>query len=173
MNSAKTPIIVYAYIATLRLQRNYTWAYSLLIHSATIVSWHWGVKCPEDQWVDMEMFALKRALRAISESDENFLLKAYMRGSHLSTRLAEAAKTNRDIGRGIVNNGLKRNRDDWLETATLWELFGNGMREAMTENEIVCLNLAVQNINREYIRVSSPLRTYLPFLESSEPLRLV
>jgi hypothetical protein len=173
MNSEKTPIVICAYIATLPLQRNYTWAYGLLIRSATIDSWHWGVKCPEHQWVDMEMFALKRALRAISESDQKFLLKAHMRGSHLSTRLAGAAKTNRDIGRGIENNGLKWNRDDWLETATLWELFGDGMREAITTDEIACLNLALQNINREYIKASSPLHSYSPFLESSQPLRLV
>ena len=165
-------IIIHAYIATRNiafLGKN-TLAYGLLVHSPKKQSWHWGVKNREDQWVDMEMFGLKRVLLAISthNPDQALKLVAFMKGASLSSRLFNAAKTKRDIESGIENNGLIRNRSDWLETVTLWDIYKKAMREARTEQELSYLNLALQNIKKEEGKIPLPLKSNFPFLESPE-----
>jgi|SRR5665213_170251 len=170
MNAAESSKVIDVYIATLPLTNfgNYFYAYSLLVHAPKGQSWHWGVKTPEDQWVDMEMFGLKRVLLAMSveDPDRNFRLKARLRGTYLEQRLSMAAKTKRDIDRGLKIEKL-HNHQDWMDTTTLWDLYKEGMREATTQDELCFLRMAAQNIETEHNRISSPLKIRVPFLECS------
>jgi hypothetical protein len=175
MTSEDNGNIIYAYIATLHLKLfgKYRRAYSLLVRSPRTESWHWGVKSFEHQPADMEMFGLRRVLRALSDQDPDLTLKlhAYTRNDYLEPRLRMASKTKRDIERGIEKAPLW-NHDAWMESTTLWDMYRGAMREAHPGAEKSFLHLADQRIRAEYIRISSPLQTHVPFLESPEELAL-
>lgn len=168
--------VVYAYIATLHLELfgKYRWAYGLLVRSLRSESWHWGVKNNEHQWVDMEMFALRRVLLALAAQDLERTLKlnAYTHADYLEPRLRMASKTKRDIERGLEKEPLW-NHDAWMESTTLWDMYRGAMREAHPGSERSFLDIAGQRLHAEYIRIPSPLQTHAQFSESPEALILL
>lgn len=174
MTDRGTSRIIHGYIATkpLELFGKYTYAYGLLVLTPTIESSHWGVKNNEHQWVDMEMFALRRLLRAMTLQDPDQVYKANIicQGAFLSQRLDMAAKTKRDIDRGEVRQLW--NHEAWIETSTLWDMYRGGMREADTPEERSNLNQASEIIKKEYWKTPSPLKTSEKLFESTEDLVL-
>lgn len=175
MTNSQTANDIHAYIATLHLEvfGKYIYAYSLLVHSSEGQSWHWGVKNNEHQIIDMEMYGLRRFLLAMADQDPDHRMKPHVftRGAYLEPRLIMAGKTKRDIDRGVKKEPLW-NHDAWIETAILWDLYRGGMREAATEIEKGYLTEADEKIRKLYRSISSPLKTYTPFLESPDTIVL-
>lgn len=153
-----------AFIATYR--RHGIYAYGVRLHWRDSLTWHWGGVL-HTQPAELQMYGLLRVLQGLSPP---LKLKAIFRSDYVSAVLVMAAKWKRDAERGKLKDTLKCDVEAWIETVTLWELFGVGSREYHTETEFRELRLAERKLEDLFYEYPSPFGVGDELKEGGDPL---
>ena len=117
-------------------------AYGLLVSVGNKTGEYWGCYQYPIDAASMEMYAYKRLLSDLDEPEETPRFGVLLSSRYLAQRLDMAAKWKADVQAGKYGHTKKMYRDDWMETATLHDVYRPGMREGRTKDEKSMTRLA-------------------------------